>query len=157
MNLCETTKAPFGWRCTRELGHGGPCAGVRTKEPAYFIEVDQNGCRTCGAGRSWVVIGPNGIGGSTTYLDSDDAQEIADMMNDAFEHGRIKEIINMIKTFAGNFLKVLIFVTATLALVGFVDAIVVLVAFHPLIGVPVAIIAATSFFAGLKTWLEYSD
>lgn len=25
---CGTSKAPPGWRCTRELGHSGPCAAV---------------------------------------------------------------------------------------------------------------------------------
>ena len=26
--ICGTSKTPPGWRCTRELGHSGPCAAV---------------------------------------------------------------------------------------------------------------------------------
>jgi hypothetical protein len=53
----------------------------------YFIEVDQNGCTHCGSGRSWIVIGPDGVGGSTSYDDADTAQEVADALNQAFENG----------------------------------------------------------------------
>lgn len=28
VQVCGTAKTPAGWRCTRELGHSGPCAAV---------------------------------------------------------------------------------------------------------------------------------
>ncbi len=55
---------------------------------AYFIEVDTNGCPTCGKGKTWSVVGPNGMASSTSYEDEEDAQNQADQLNEAFWHGR---------------------------------------------------------------------
>lgn len=63
---------------------------VDSKEPqenAYFVEVDDNGCPKCGAGRTYRVIGPDGMGSSTSYADVDDAEHEADILNEAFERG----------------------------------------------------------------------
>ena len=84
MAICGNTLA--GWYCTRKPGHDGPCA-ARSIDESYFVEVDQNGCSHCGAGRSWIVVDPDGVGGGKTYLDYDDAQEVADMMNESFQRG----------------------------------------------------------------------
>ena len=36
--LPRCTKAPTGWRCTREAGHSGPCAAVHeSMEPAPIL------------------------------------------------------------------------------------------------------------------------
>ncbi len=57
-------------------------------EPApYFIEVDQQGCSKCNAGRSWNVVGPDGVALSTSYMEEEDAQDLADDLNDAFGKG----------------------------------------------------------------------
>lgn len=57
------------------------------KENPYFIEVDTNGCSTCGHGRTWIVIGPDGYGGSASYEDEDDATSLADALNEAYWSG----------------------------------------------------------------------
>jgi hypothetical protein len=31
----------------------------------YFVEVDSNGCSHCGAGRTYCVIGPDGVASGT--------------------------------------------------------------------------------------------
>lgn len=38
MTTCTNPELPRGWRCTREAGHPGPCAGVHTSmEPAPVV------------------------------------------------------------------------------------------------------------------------
>jgi hypothetical protein len=58
-----------------------------TSEP-YFIEVDNPGCAHCKAERTWDVIGPDSTALSTSYGDEEDASDIADICNSAFEMGR---------------------------------------------------------------------
>lgn len=54
---------------------------------AYNVEIDDDGCRHCTAGRTWIVVGPDGLGGGTTYGQQEDAEEIAELMNMAYEAG----------------------------------------------------------------------
>lgn len=61
---------------------------VTAKDEAYFIEVDNNGCRHCGSERTWVVIGPNGDASSVSFDHEEDAAELADKCNEAYEWGR---------------------------------------------------------------------
>ena len=58
------------------------------EETPYFVEVDDNGCRTCGQGRNWVVVDPDGIRGSTSYGLQEDAEDLAEDLNRAFNRGR---------------------------------------------------------------------
>lgn len=53
----------------------------------YFIEVYTNGCSKCGEGRSWKVVGPYGVTGNFTYFVEENAQNIVDMLNDAYYKG----------------------------------------------------------------------
>lgn len=78
-------KPPAGWTCSRVAGHDGPCAAARI-DP-YYIEIDTIGCHTCGLGKTWMVVGPDGCGGGTSYGDKDEAEEIADMLNEAYAKG----------------------------------------------------------------------
>lgn len=88
--MLQCTLPPSGWWCSREPGHDGPCAARPdlVEENPYFVEVDDNGCSKCGAGRNWVVVDPEGIRGSTSYGLEEDAQDLAEDLNRAFNAGR---------------------------------------------------------------------
>lgn len=51
----------------------------------YTVEVEQNGCERCGSGREWVVVGPDGIALGQTWSDKNEADELAERMNEARE------------------------------------------------------------------------
>lgn len=53
----------------------------------YQVEVEKNGCERCGKGKMWVIVA-NGIAGGTSYANEDEAVELCDQLNDAFELGR---------------------------------------------------------------------
>lgn len=57
-------------------------------EKPYRVELDDPGCKECAAGRMWVVVGPDGIAGSTSYSDQGAAEEIAELQNEAFEQAK---------------------------------------------------------------------
>ena len=61
---------------------------MSTENSPYFVEVDTNGCGSCGHGRTYHVIHPDGMAGSVSYEDSDEAEKEADMLNEAFEAGQ---------------------------------------------------------------------
>lgn len=54
----------------------------------YTVECDEDGCESCGAGKSWQVVDGEGVGGGTSYHKREDAEEIADLLNDAYERGK---------------------------------------------------------------------
>ena len=56
------------------------------REP-YFIEVDHNGCATCGHDRSWTVVGPDGTAEGQSWGDEESASDWADAMNRAYYVG----------------------------------------------------------------------
>lgn len=58
------------------------------REEPYFVEVNTNGCGTCGAGRTWLVIGPDDYAGSQTFSDEEDADALAESLNAAYASGR---------------------------------------------------------------------
>ncbi|HZV46892.1 MAG TPA: hypothetical protein VFG06_06070 [Thermodesulfovibrionales bacterium] len=53
----------------------------------YRIEIDNEGCTHCGHNKTWAVIQPDGILLGTTYGIEEDAQDMADELNDAYEAG----------------------------------------------------------------------
>lgn len=57
------------------------------KEP-YFVEVNNDGCSRCGHDRTWTVVGPDGVALGQSWVDEDDAQDVADWLNEAYEAGR---------------------------------------------------------------------
>ena len=63
----------------------------------YHIEVERDGCRFCGAGKTYWVVGSDDVADGTTYENEEDALDLADMLNDAFENG-----LNAAKTVANN-------------------------------------------------------
>lgn len=61
---------------------------AKKKEEPYFVEVDQNGCKHCGAGKNYTVIGPDGYALSQSWGDEEDASDIAEWLNEAYYHGQ---------------------------------------------------------------------
>lgn len=59
-----------------------------SEKDAYFIEVETNGCERCGHGKLWAVVGPDGVAQATMYEEPEDAQALADALNEAFWRGR---------------------------------------------------------------------
>lgn len=53
----------------------------------YLIEPDDQGCGECLHGRTWRVMGPDGTAQPTSYDDQEDAQHLADALNEAFQAG----------------------------------------------------------------------
>ena len=78
---------------TTDATHGAPQATASPQAPVastspitshpYFVEINDY-CKTCGNGRTWNVIRPDGSSLSTYWDDIEDAQEIADQMNEAY-------------------------------------------------------------------------
>lgn len=58
------------------------------EEDAYFVEVDDNGCHHCGGGRTWTVVCPDGYALGISYSEEDDASEMAELLNTAYNQGR---------------------------------------------------------------------
>ena len=54
---------------------------------AYNVEREKMGCTSCGFGKTFIIVGPDGIGGSTTFEDRSDAEDLADLLNIAHDHG----------------------------------------------------------------------
>ena len=54
---------------------------------AYKVEIVEDGCRECGKGAQWAVIGPDDVAGATTYDEQSAAQDEADLCNQGFAAG----------------------------------------------------------------------
>lgn len=83
-NLFDATQTE---EMVRYLIDGMPSNSGNEEEP-YFVEIDNNGCSKCGAGRTWVVVDPDGYAGGTSYGLEEDAQDLAENLNIAFHRGR---------------------------------------------------------------------
>jgi hypothetical protein len=69
------------------LGVGGLVA-VQMKNEHYTVEVDSGPeCINCGAGTQWTVVGDD-IAIGESFGRKEDAEELAEYMNQAFEQGR---------------------------------------------------------------------
>jgi hypothetical protein len=55
---------------------------------AYSVVTDTPPCPHCGRGATFHVVEPNGIAGSTSYENEEDAEHEADILNAAFRKGR---------------------------------------------------------------------
>jgi hypothetical protein len=56
-------------------------------EDPYFVSVFDNKCPHCRKGETWAVVGPDGMGGQS-FDEEEDAQALADALNDAWWRGR---------------------------------------------------------------------
>ena len=54
---------------------------------AYKVERYNQGCKECGDGATWVIVGPDGVASATSYGDKDQADEICELQNEAYEKG----------------------------------------------------------------------
>jgi hypothetical protein len=57
------------------------------EEKAYTVEIDSRGCSSCGSKAGYTVVGPDGVEECATYNDRGVAEEIADLMNNAYAQG----------------------------------------------------------------------
>lgn len=84
--------------CMLPLGHDGPCGWERLspapaearrpqEEQPYFVEVDSNGCERCHSGKTWTVVGPDGDQQSQSFDNEEDAEYLADALNEAYALG----------------------------------------------------------------------
>lgn len=60
---------------------------TEAKDP-YFVQQEAAGCEQCGGGRSWCVMGPDGIAESMTWDDAEEAAEQAELLNVAYTKGQ---------------------------------------------------------------------
>lgn len=56
--------------------------------PAYRVEIEKTGCQHCEAGRMWDVIGPDEMALGISYSLKEDADDMAEYMNMAYERGQ---------------------------------------------------------------------
>lgn len=54
----------------------------------YTVVIDIRGCSGCGMEAGYTVVGPDGVEESAIYNDRGEAEEIADLMNAAYEQRR---------------------------------------------------------------------
>lgn len=54
----------------------------------YTVEIDLQGCSRCGTEIGYTVIGPDGVEECAIYNDRQEAEEIAELMNLAYEQAR---------------------------------------------------------------------
>jgi hypothetical protein len=54
----------------------------------YTVEIDIRGCSSCGNEAGYTVVGPDGVEECAVYNDRGIAEEIADLMNNAYEQGQ---------------------------------------------------------------------
>lgn len=59
---------------------------------AYAVVVMSPACEHCGVGETFAVLGPDGVYGSTSYLDLADAEHEAEILNAAYNAGRASGI-----------------------------------------------------------------
>jgi hypothetical protein len=54
----------------------------------YIVGIDSRGCSNCGADEGYTVVGPDGVEECAIYSDRNVAEEIAELMNVAYQRGR---------------------------------------------------------------------
>ena len=73
---------------TNLLEHQFESPARGTHDKVYSVEIDNRGCSNCGSEAGYTVVGPDGVEECAVYNDRGVAEEIADLMNTAFEQGR---------------------------------------------------------------------
>ncbi len=59
------------------------------QDKVYTVEIDSRGCSNSGKDAGYTVVGPDGVEECAVYNDRAVAEEIADLMNTAYEQGRL--------------------------------------------------------------------
>lgn len=57
------------------------------REEEYIVELDTPGCGHCGANSFWRIVNSDDCATSTSYGDKELAEDICDLMNDAYKRG----------------------------------------------------------------------
>lgn len=55
---------------------------------AYTVAQDDAGCATCFHGRTYNIVGPDGVAFGQSWGDADEVAVLTDMLNDAFKKGQ---------------------------------------------------------------------
>lgn len=63
--------------------------------PAYRVEPAAAGCQECGHGTYWCIVGPDGVALGTDYFDKEAAEELAEMLTDAWHAGRSDAVAHL--------------------------------------------------------------
>ena len=53
----------------------------------YTVELSECGCEHCDADRVWDVVAGDGVALGTSYGDRGEAEEVAEMLNEAYQRG----------------------------------------------------------------------
>jgi hypothetical protein len=61
---------------------------MEAKQKMFVVEIDRRGCSNCGDEAGYMVVGPDGVEESAVYNDRTDAEEMAELMNRAYERER---------------------------------------------------------------------
>jgi hypothetical protein len=85
---------------------------------AYRVAVEDEGCPHCGAGKYWIVVGPDGSGGTVSYSTEEAAETQAVALNLACDIGREAKVFP--KQFAMSQDKYLRNILAWAAINGFI-------------------------------------
>lgn len=58
------------------------------RKPAYRVQIGSWGCSKCGNEKEWLVIQPDDVALGRTFDNPNDAEEMAEELNRAYELGR---------------------------------------------------------------------
>lgn len=58
-----------------------------SEDTPYRIDIDQQGCQTCNAGRTYTIVGPDGVALGRSWDDMNEALEWCDELNAAYNSG----------------------------------------------------------------------
>lgn len=57
------------------------------EDTPYRIDIDQQGCQTCHAGRTYTIVSPDGVALGLSWDDMSEALDWADELNSAYNSG----------------------------------------------------------------------
>lgn len=65
-----------------------------TEDGPYKTIPDDAGCDTCSAGKSFSVIGTDGVMLGTPWAEREDVEEVCELLNEAYSQGQLSIINN---------------------------------------------------------------
>lgn len=58
-----------------------------SNDEAYMVIEQDAACHKCGSGQRWTVRGPDGFTIGEAWADASQAEDVADLMNEAYHKG----------------------------------------------------------------------